>query len=431
MKEYFDNLKPFNFWNGNVPQTGFLRVTYLQKIQNFVNNKLVKVVVGQRRVGKSYLLRQIARQLLENGVDARQLFYLNKEFLVFDFVKNYQDLDALIQFYRQELQPEGKIYLFIDEIQNIEGWEKLVNSYAQDFTTSYEIFISGSNSKMLSGELATLLSGRYVSFEVFPFSFHEYLGINSLKSNITSFTSYLQTGGLPELFALPNEETKRHYVSSVKDTVLLRDIIQKNAIKDPKLLEDIFVYLINNASNLLSVNNITNYLKSNGRKTTFDTISNYIGFVEDTFLVHKAERYDIKGKDLIAGNVKYYANDLAYKNYLYSGFGYGIGYLLENLVYLFLRRAGFDVYVGVLPNKEVDFVAKKASEILYIQCAYLLQDETTLAREYQGLQTISDNYPKIVVSMDAVVLPSRDGILHVQAWNLESFLSERFYKINF
>jgi len=424
MKEYFDKLKRFNFWDGNVPQIGFDRTLYLQKIKGFANNKLIKVIVGQRRVGKSYILRQIAKKLIEQGVNPNQIFYINKEYIAFDFIKTYTDLNALIEYYREQLKPEGTIYLFIDEIQNIEGWEKLVNSYAQDFTTSYGIFISGSNSKMLSGELATLLSGRYVSFEIFPFSYQEYLGINGFVNDKTTYASYLQSGGLPELFVLPNEETKRHYVSSVKDTVLLRDIIQKNAIKEPKLLEDIFIYLVNNASNLMSINNITNYLKSSGRKTTFDTVSNYIGFIEDTFLIHKAERFDIKGKETIAGNAKYYANDLAYKNYLYSGFGYGIGYLLENLIYLALCRAGYEVYVGVLPNKEVDFVAKKASETLYVQCAYLLQDESTIEREFAALETIKDNYPKVVVSMDDIVLPSRNGILHVQAWNFEAFLSK-------
>ena len=422
MEEYFNKLKRFNFWNGNVPKVGFHRDLYWQKIQGFVNNQLIKVIVGQRRTGKSYILRQIAKNLMAQGVDAKQIFYINKEYIAFDFIKNYQDLDALIQVYEAKMKPQGKIYLFIDEIQNVEGWEKLVNSYSQDFSTSYELFISGSNSKMLSGELATLLSGRYVRFEIFPFSFTEYSSFKNIASNQTNYASYLQSGGLPELFVLPNEETKRHYVSAVKDTVLLRDVIQKNAIKDPKLLEDIFIYLINNASNLLSVNNITNYLKSSGRKTTFDTVANYIEFIEDTFLIHKAERFDIKGKETIAGNAKYYANDLSYKNYLYSGFGYGIGFMLENLIYLALCRAGYEVFVGVLPNKEVDFVAKKASETLYVQCAYLLQDEATVAREFTALEVIADNYTKVVVSMDEIVLPSRNGILHVQAWNFEHFL---------
>lgn len=171
---------------------------------------------------------------------------------------------------------------------------------------------------------------------------------------------------------MPNDETKKNYIYTIKDTVLLWDIIQRHNIKDPKLLEDIFIYLINNTSNLVSINNIVNYLKSNGRKTTYDTVSNYIGYIEDTFLIHRAERYDIRGKEAISGNCKYYANDLSFKNWLYPGFGYGMGYKLENLVYLNLRRAGYDVYVGTLRDKEVDFVAKRGDRLIYLQSAYLL-----------------------------------------------------------
>jgi uncharacterized protein len=429
MEEKLKSLAKYNFWNGNVPQQGFLRTDYLNAIRSYCHNKLVKVIVGQRRTGKSYILRQIAHDLIANGVHPHNIFYLNKEFIDFDFVNHYTDLEQLIKQYQLTLKPLGKIYLFFDEIQNIAQWERLVNSYSQDFTESYEVFISGSNSKMLSGELATLLSGRYVNFEIFPFSFKEYAGITKQELNKQSYINYMQSGGLPEFFVLPNEETKRHYVASVKDTVLLRDVIQRHAIKDPKLLEEIFIYLVNNAANLLSINNVTNYLKSKGRKTTYDTIANYIGYIEDTFLLHKAERFDIKGKDTIAGNVKYYCNDLAYKNYLYAGFGYGIGYQLENLIYLELKRLGYEVYVGVMPNKEVDFVATKADQKLYVQCAYLLINEATIKREYASLEDINDNYPKIVVSLDEISLPIHQGIIHIQAWKLQDFLktNESFY----
>jgi predicted AAA+ superfamily ATPase len=182
------------------------------------------------------------------------------------------------------------------------------------------------------------------------------------------------------------------------------------------------VYLVNNASNLLSVNNIANYMKSSGRKTTYDTVANYIGYIEETFLVHKAERYDIRGKETIAGNSKYYINDLAYKNYLYSGFGYGVGYQLENLVYLELKRAGYEVFVGAMLGKEVDFVAKKADKVVYLQSAYLMVDEETIQREYASLHAIKDNYEKIVVSLDDVQFPQNKGIKHIQAWNLFGLL---------
>lgn len=425
MDENLKALKKYNFWNGNVPELGFLRKHYTDKIFNYVNNKLIKVLVGQRRTGKSYLLRQLAHQLINDGVHPENIFYINKEFIDFDFVQNFKDLDHLVKLYRENLQPKGKVFLFIDEIQNIAEWERFANSYAQDFTETFELFITGSNSKMLSGELATLLSGRYVTFEVFPFSYTEYSSVTQTETGKPGYIAYMESGGLPELFVLPDEDTKRNYTASVKDTVLLRDIIQRYSIKDPKLLEDLFIFLVNNAANLLSVNNIANYMKSSGRKTSYDTVANYIGYIEDTFLMHKAERYDIRGKETLSGTCKYFVNDLAYKNYLYSGFGYGLGYKLENLVYLELRRGGYEVFVGTMPNKEVDFVAKKNDNIIYVQSAYLLADEKTIKREYEALEAIRDNYEKIVVTLDDILLPQNKGIKHIQAWNLKTFLDEQ------
>ena len=407
-----------------MPQIGFLCTHYTNKMLDYSNNKLIKVLVGQRRTGKSYLLRQIADTIIKAGVNPKNIFYINKEFTSFDFVSDYKDLEQLVTIYKSKLKPKGKIYLFIDEIQNIAEWEGFVNSYSQEFSENYELYISGSNSKMLSGELATLLSGRYVSFEVFPFSFLEFTAFTKQEKNKQTYIQYMESGGLPELFVLPNEETKRHYTTSIKDTVLLRDIIQRYPIKDPKLLEDVFVYLVNNVSNMVSVTKIVNYMKSKDRKTTYDTIANYIGYIEETFLVHKAERFNIKGKETLLGNCKYYSNDLAYKNYLYSGLGYGIGYMIENLVYLELRRAGYEVFVGVLPNKEVDFVAKKADKLLYVQSTYVMTDEETMQREYASLEQINDNYEKIVVSLDDVALPQNKGIKHVQAWKLNEFLDK-------
>jgi len=418
MEEYFEALEKYNFWNGHVPELGFPRKDYTDKIVDYTGNKLVKVLVGQRRAGKSYILRQIANRLIESGVNPQNIFYINKEFTEFDFLTDFKDLEALLKQYKERLKPVGKVWLFIDEIQNLSGWEHFVNSHSQDFVESYELFISGSNSKMLSGELATLLSGRYVEFEIFPFSFIEYTGITKKESVKQSFIDYMESGALPELFVLPNDETKRNYISAIKDTVLLRDIIQRHNIKDPKLLEDLFVYLINNASNLVSITNMVNYFKSRGRKTTYDTVSNYLGFIEDTFLIHRTERYDIRGKETISGNCKYYINDLSFKNYLYPGFSYGLGYKLENLVYLELRRIGFEVYVGALRDKEVDFVAKKGDRLIYVQSAYLLADEQTIHREYAPLEAIHDHYEKVVVSLDEVSLPSNNGIRHLQAWRL-------------
>ena len=359
MDERFEKLKKYNLWGDSTPLLGFIRSDYTDKIYAYKGNRLIKVLVGQRRVGKSYILRQLASKLVESGVDKKNIFFVNRELADFDFLQTYKDLDELVKLYKSQLKLQGRIYLFIDEIQNIEGWEHIVNSYSQDFIDEYELFISGSNSKMLSGELATLLSGRYISFQVFPFSFSEYSGITQKEQTKQSFIEYMSSGGMPELFMLSDQELKRNYISAVKDTVLLRDIIQRHSIKDARLLEDIFVYLVNNASNLLSVRNVSNYFKSSGRKTSYDTVSAYIGYIEDAYLVHRVERYNIKGKETIAGNCKYYINDLSFNNYLYQGFGYGVGYKLENLVYLELIRHGFNVYVGNIKDKEIDFVAQK------------------------------------------------------------------------
>ena len=422
MEENYTALKKYNFWEGNVPELGYYRKDYTDKIFDYIGSKLVKVLIGQRYTGKSYILRQIAHRLLKGGVNPRNIFYINKEFTDFDFITDYKNLEALLKLYREKLKPEGKVWLFIEEVQNISGWEHFVNSHSQDFVESYEIFISGSNSKMLSMELTTLLSGRYVNFEVFPFSYMEYTGITQKEVKKQSFIEYMESGALPELFVLPNDETRRNYISAIKDTVLLRDIIQRHSIKEPKLLEDIFVYLVNNASYLVSITKIANYFKSKGRKTTYDTVANYISYIEDTFMIHKVERYDIRGKETISGNCKYYINDLSFKNYLFPGFGYGLGYKLENLVYLELRRAGYEVYIGAIRDKEVDFVAKKGDRLIYLQSTYLLVDEQTTLREYAPLEAIADNYEKAVVSLDDIPLPSNRGIRHILAWNLHEIL---------
>ena len=422
MTENIEKASKYNFWNSETQDLGYKRVEYLEKIKHFTDNKLVKVLVGQRRTGKSYLLRQILEQLILSGIPPQNTFYINKEFVDFDFLSDYKELASLIDDYKEALQPNGKIYLFIGEIQQITGWERLVDSYSQDFVETYELFISGSNSQMLSGELATLLSGRYVSFLIYPFSYGEFCLYKSLEQSKQSYLNYLQTGGLPELFHLHEQETKRHYVSAIKDTVLLRDVIQRYNIKDARLLEDVFVYLVNNASNLLSINNLVNYFKSKNRKTNYETIANYIQYIENTFLVHRADRYNIKGKEIISGTGKYYINDLSFKNYLYSGFGYGIGYLLENAVYLQLSQSGYEVYVGVLRNAEIDFVARKDDKLVYIQVAYLLDNEKAFEREFGALKLVPDNFEKYVVTLDDIQFSGMDGIRHIQVWNLNTVL---------
>lgn len=426
MKENFNKIQKYNFWKGKTIELGFYRDDYVNKIIDYTGNRLVKVLIGQRRSGKTYILRQLANKLINSGVKRKNILYINKEYIEFDFIENYTDLENLVKFYKKQLNVSGKVYLFIDEVQNIKSWEHFVNSYSQDFVDEYEIFITGSNSKMLSGELATLLSGRYIEFDIFPFSYLEYIGILNKENTKQNFIEYMESGGLPELFNLQNDEIKRNYVSAIKNTVFLRDIVQRYKIKEPKLLEDIFVFLVNNASNLISISNIVNYFKSLGRKTTYDTVYAYITYMEDACLLHKTEKYDIKGKTTISGNAKYYINDLAYKNYIYSGFGYGIGYKLENLVYLNLRRAGFKVYTANIKNKEIDFVALKNDEVLYIQTTYLLADKSIIDREYLPLELIPDNYEKIVLSLDDIKFQQRKGIKHKQIWKFNPEKNSEF-----
>ena len=318
---------------------------------------------------------------------------------------------------------QEEIYIFIDEVQLIEEWEKSVNSYSQDYTEEYELFISGSSSRMLSGELATLLSGRYVQFPVYPFSYQEYTEIRHLEQNRESYMGYMNTGGIPELFVLPEkQEVQRNYLSALKDTILLKDIIQRYSIRDPRLLEDLFAFLVGNASNLVSIGNIVNYFKSQGRKTSYDAVAAYIGYIEDSFLAYRCERFDLRGKEILSGTAKYYINDLAFKNFLYPGTAYGVGYKLENLVYLELLRAGYDVYTGCAKEKEVDFIAWKGDRTIYLQSTYMLVYEQTVRREYASLEAIQDNYEKLVVSLDDFCLPSNEGIWHVRAWELHGLL---------
>ena len=262
MDEKIAKFQKYNFWNGNRVETGMERPEYTDKIKQYIGNKLIKVLVGQRRAGKSYILRQIAAQLIASGVLESNIFYLNKEYIEYDFIDSYVELQDIYQLYRRELQPQGKVYLFIDEIQYIDGWEKFVNSHSQDFAEPCELFISGSNSGLLSGELATLLSGRYIQFGIFPYSFEEFCTVTGSAYDRVAYLAYLQNGSLPELFNLPTEEMKRNYLASVKDTVMLRDIVKRYKVKDIKLLEDIFTFLVNSASTTISITNIINFFAS-------------------------------------------------------------------------------------------------------------------------------------------------------------------------
>ncbi len=412
--------KNYNFWEGKPFPAGFERQEYLLNIKNYLGNKLVKVLVGQRRVGKSYILRQIMNFLIsEKKVAPQNIFYLNKEYTAFDEIKSASELENLFTLYLKEWPLQGKIYIFLDEVQNIEGWEKFVNSYSQDFTAEYELFITGSNSNLLSGELSTLLSGRFVEFEIFPFSFSEFVSFKNIDENKESYLEYIKTGGLPELFFIEKQDIKRHYIDSLKNTIILRDIAGRHTIKDLPLLEEIFKFITVNIGNLTSFSSIVKYFKSKQKKTNYETISAYVGYLRDTFIFHQVERFQLRGKQSLGGEYKYYLNDLAFKNYLFGFYPSDIGYNLENQVYIQLKRMGFEVSVGRLNNLEIDFVAQKPEKTIYVQVAYLLNSQAVVEREFGNLLSIKDNHEKLVISLDDVHFSDYEGIKHLFPWELK------------
>ena len=420
MKNIFEKIRKYNFWDGKNLNTGFIRKDYLDRISGLTGNKLIKLLVGQRRSGKSYVLRQLMDILItKKNVKPANIFYVNKEYSAFDDIKSSSDLEALFEVYIDVIKPSGKIYIFLDEVQNIEKWESFVNSYSQDFTREYEVFLTGSNSKLLSGELATLLSGRYVEFEISPFNYFETIDFTSQKSTRENFLNFIKTGGLPELFNISNEESQRYYVDSLKNTIILRDIVERHNIKDPALLEDIFKFMVVNTGNLISISSIIKWFKSRQKKTNYETLSAYSGYITDTFIMHKAERFNLRGKQILGGECKYYLNDLAFKNYLYGFSASDMGYNLENYVFNQLRRLGYIVNVGVLNNLKIDFVAKKPEKTLYVQVCYLLSTPEVIEREFRNLLRIQDNHEKIVVSLDEVNFSDYQGIRHIHPWELK------------
>ena len=421
MSDFFALIEKYNFWN-NAVKTGYPRKKYLEQLLLFKNSRLVKVLVGQRRAGKSFVLRQYIDYLIKEDVPAVNTLYINKEFTDFDRIETYQDLVELVRAYHEQFQIVGRLYVFIDEVQYIKDWEKGVNSLSQDFTIDIDLFVTGSNSELLSSELASLLSGRYVQFHILPFSYDEFCSVHKKEKTRKNYLKFLHEGALPELFHLPTDESKFHYLSSLKDTIILRDIVQRFAIKDTTLLLDIFNYVCNNVSNLFSVNNVVNYFDSKKRKTNYETVANYLNYLCQTFVIHRCDRYDIKGKELLGGNVKYYLNDLSFRTYLFGNNTLSYGNLLENSVFLELEHFGFSVQVGAMRNKEIDFVCYRNVVTLYVQVAFSISEESTFEREFGNLISLKNNHPKLIVTMDELPLREKDGIFILPVWELESFL---------
>ncbi len=388
------------------------REKYLGEIKKVLGKQVIKVLLGMRRVGKSTLLLQIQEELLKQGVEKDQIISLNFEWLEFESLKEY---NVLYEYIESKKINGKKSYVFLDEVQEVEGFEKVVNSLNSKGDT--EVFITGSNSKLLSGELATYLTGRFYTIEVLPLSYKEISEGFSKGEDI--FIEYLCTGGMPGKFEFEDDRTAKNYLMDMYQSILLRDIVKRYNVRDVDLLQRFMSYLINNIGQIFSAVTITNYLRSEGRKLSKETIYNYIEAAKSTYLVHGVPRYNIKGKELMKTNEKYFINDLGIRH-LYFDNEKDIGQALENIVYLELRRRGYEIYVGKYDEREVDFIAVDGDLTIYIQVAYLLAEESTIEREFSVLEAIDDNYPKIVISMDKVNR-GRNGIIHK---NIIDFLLE-------
>lgn len=380
-----------------------IRKQYLKEVDSVLGVPVIKVITGMRRVGKSTLLKQIQEMLIEKGVSPQHIISINFEWLEFEEQKDYKKLNRYIE---EKIRNEGKHYVFLDEIQEVDGFEKVVNSLHSKGTC--EIFITGSNSTLLSGELATYLTGRYYMIEVMPLSFHEIFQESISKED--AFMDYVRMGGLPGRLQFQTETTEKNYISDMYQAILLRDIVKRNNIRDVKLFQRFMLFLIQNVGQIFSAGRITDFLKNEGRKLSRETIYNYIEAAKNAYLIHGVPRYNIKGKDVLKTNEKYFVNDLGFRSLYYNN-EKDIGQALENIVYLELRRRGYEIQVGKFEEKEVDFVIQKGSSKSYIQVAYYLAEEATIEREFSVLRNIEDNYPKLVLSMDRVNR-SMDGIEH-------------------
>jgi predicted AAA+ superfamily ATPase len=387
-----------------------LRERYIKRITPFIGKPVIKVITGIRRCGKSTFLKMICNTLTESGVAPGNIILINKDSLEFDFISNYLDLNNYVK--NRIINIPGKIYLFIDEIQEIEGWEKAVSGFLADNTA--DLFITGSNSKMLSSELATYISGRYIEIRMYPLTFSEFLQFRQGKGseNIDQeFGMFMKYGGFPGIHHMEYEdEVIEQYVNSLYNTILLKDVVARNGIRDIALLEKIAKFTADNCGNITSSKKIADFLKSQKVSGSVDTVQNYLQMLTAAFIFSKVNRFDIKGKRILEIHEKYYSGDIGLKHIL---LGYKTGDIsghLENIVYLELLSRGFKVEIGKYIDQEIDFIATKGNELTYIQIAYLLHDQKTIEREYRALEKINDNHPKLVLSLDKFHDPNRSGI---------------------
>ena len=394
------------------------RELYLNKIRPFIDSDLIKVIIGIRRCGKSVLMKQIISEIKEKHVDDAHIIYLNFEDLQFSFIENEMDLYRYI---KDKIQDEGKYYLLFDEIQNVNNFEKAINSFRA--TLNCSVFLSGSNGKLLSGELATHLSGRYVSFRIMPFSFKEMCKVKDISKDRVSekdFMEYLNFGGMPQRFLMETESQVKIYLRDLYDSIVLRDIVLRSKVSDVDVLNRIVEYMVMNTSQTFSAKSISAYFEGISRKVSMDTIYQYLEHITNSLIFNKVMRYDIRGKKILTRSDKFYLSDLGFAKINNTGFKTEIGALIENIVYNELINRGYEVYVGKTVKGEIDFIVMNDGEKSYYQALYLLADEKVVDREFGAYESVRDNFPKYVLSMDKLDF-SRDGIVHK---NILDFLLE-------
>ena len=384
---------------------------------NFKDKPLIKVITGIRRCGKSTLLDLFEEYLLNNGIKKENIIHMNFEDLLYDEIKDYKDLNKYI---KEKILDNDKKYIILDEIQQISNWEKAINSFL--ITLNCDIYITGSNAYLLSSEISTLLSGRYVEIKMLPLSFKEYLEFNNYntKENLEEhFNDYLLYGGLPIVSYVHDKSAIRNILSGIFNTVIIKDVSKRNAIRDITLLENLIRYIAQNVGSPISSRNISNYLNSAGRKTSTETIDNYLKMLENAFIIYKANRFDIKGKMYLKTLEKYYIVDTGIRNELLSFKDGDYGHMLENLIYIELLRRGYDVAVGKIDNLEVDFVAQNYDEKIYYQVSASILDENTKKRELNPFDHIPDHYEKVILTMDKTPIKDFNGIKNI---NIIDFL---------
>lgn len=385
------------------------RDLYLNRISSLIDKDIIKVIVGVRRCGKSYMFNLIIEELLKRGINKENILLINFESAKYRNASNPRELDLLVEDLTKGI--DGKIYMFFDEIQNVDEWERSINSFRIDYDC--DIYLTGSNSKLLSGELATHLAGRYMEIKMYPFSFKEYLDYKKIPPNKEAFTDYLVYGGFPFLLSLENENDRIEYLNDIFNSIFLKDVIGRYNIRDAALLTRIVDFILDNTGKILSSKSISDYLRTKEKiKVSPKTIYNYLDYLTNACLLYKVQREDLECKKVLSINEKYYCVDHGFNQVRIGRNQINNSRIMENIVYFELLRRGYEITIGCIKDYEIDFFCKKMGEKIYVQVTRELTHEDTIEREFRPLLLVNDNYPKYVISTDDFNM-SQEGIKHM------------------